>query len=64
MLIQAKCNWEFRKVKAAAGVSSIKARSGGRETDAERFDIGVREIVGKRLTCSELTGKSEDPPQN
>ena len=27
-------------------------------TDAERFDIGVREIVGKRLTYAELTGKA------
>jgi transposase-like protein len=26
-------------------------------TDAERFDVGVREIVGKRLTYAELTGK-------
>jgi transposase-like protein len=26
-------------------------------TDAERFNIGVREIVGKRLTYAELTGK-------
>jgi transposase-like protein len=26
-------------------------------TDAERFDTGVREIVGKRLTYAELTGK-------
>jgi transposase-like protein len=26
-------------------------------TDAERFDIGIREIVGKRLTYAELTGK-------
>src|SRR5579871_6747042 len=26
-------------------------------TDAERFDAGVREIVGKRLTYAELTGK-------
>jgi transposase-like protein len=26
-------------------------------TDSERFDIGVREIVGKRLTYVELTGK-------
>jgi len=26
-------------------------------TDAERFDIGVRDIVGKRLTYAELTGK-------
>ncbi len=29
-------------------------------TDGERFDIGVREIVGKRLTYAELTGKSSD----
>ncbi|HTW64892.1 MAG TPA: IS1595 family transposase [Bryobacteraceae bacterium] len=29
-------------------------------TDAERFDIGVREIVGKRLTYAELTGKVEE----
>lgn len=26
-------------------------------TDGERFDLGVREIVGKRLTYAELTGK-------
>jgi transposase-like protein len=26
-------------------------------TDAERFDIGVRQIAGKRLTYAELTGK-------
>src|SRR5271165_6071321 len=26
-------------------------------TDAQRFDVGVREIVGKRLTYAELTGK-------
>ena len=26
-------------------------------TDAQRFDIGIREIVGKRLTYAELTGK-------
>jgi hypothetical protein len=26
-------------------------------TDAERFDIGVREITGKRLTYEELIGK-------
>ncbi len=28
-------------------------------TDGERLDIGVREIVGKRLTYAELIGKSE-----
>ncbi len=26
-------------------------------SDAERFDAGVREIAGKRLTYAELTGK-------
>jgi transposase-like protein len=26
-------------------------------SDAERFDIGVRQIIGKRLTYKELTGK-------
>ena len=29
-------------------------------TDAERFDIGVRQTVGKRLTYAELTGKEEE----
>jgi transposase-like protein len=29
-------------------------------TDGERFDIGVREIIGKRLTYAELTGKTEE----
>jgi len=29
-------------------------------TDAERFDIAVRQIVGKRLTYKELTGKVEE----
>jgi transposase-like protein len=29
-------------------------------TDAQRFDIGVREIVGKRLTYAELTGKTSE----
>lgn len=27
-------------------------------TDADRFDIAVRQIVGKRLTYKELTGKT------
>lgn len=26
-------------------------------TDSERFDLAVRQIVGKRLTYKELTGK-------
>ncbi len=29
-------------------------------TDGERFDIGVRDIVGKRLTYAQLTGKTEE----
>ncbi|MDP8981910.1 MAG: hypothetical protein M3O35_15105 [Acidobacteriota bacterium] len=29
-------------------------------TDGERFDIGVREIVGKRLTWDRLTGNLAD----
>src|SRR5229473_1035140 len=33
-------------------------------TDAERFNVGVREIVGKRLTYKELTGKLERPSIN
>jgi hypothetical protein len=28
--------------------------------DADRFDTAVRQIVGKRLTSAELTGKTED----
>jgi hypothetical protein len=28
--------------------------------DAERFDIAVRGIVGKRLTFDQLTGKTTD----
>ena len=27
--------------------------------DGDRFDIAVRQIVGKRLTFDDLTGKSE-----
>jgi hypothetical protein len=29
-------------------------------TDGERFDIGVRDIIGKRLTYAQLTGKTEE----
>ena len=28
--------------------------------DSDRFDLAVRQIVGKRLTYAELTGKTED----
>ncbi len=31
-------------------------------TDAQRFDIAVSQIVGKRLTYTELTGHSDDEP--
>ena len=35
-------------------------------TDADRFDLVIRQIVGKRLTYAELTGAGiqEDPPTN
>jgi len=29
-------------------------------TDSDRFDLAVRQIVGKRLTWAEVTGKVED----
>ncbi len=32
--------------------------------DAGRFDLAVRQIVGKRLTYEQLTGKSEHSPTN
>jgi hypothetical protein len=28
--------------------------------DSERFDLAIRQIVGKRLTYAELTGKVEE----
>jgi len=31
-------------------------------TDAERFDMAVKGIVGKRLTFDQLTGKTTEPP--
>jgi transposase-like protein len=31
-------------------------------TDAERFDVAIKSIVGKRLTFDQLTGKTECPP--
>jgi transposase-like protein len=31
-------------------------------TDADRFDFVVRQIVGKRLTFDQLTGKVQPPP--
>jgi hypothetical protein len=32
------------------------------KTDAERFDIAVSQIVGKRLTYKELTGQADEEP--
>ncbi len=31
-------------------------------TDSDRFDLAVRQIVGKRLTWAEVTGKAEEKP--
>jgi transposase-like protein len=33
-------------------------------TDSDRFDLAVRQIVGKRLTWAEVTGKVMDRPTN
>jgi len=30
--------------------------------DAERFDLAVSQIIGKRLTYKELTGHQDDEP--
>jgi hypothetical protein len=30
--------------------------------DGERFDLAVRQIVGKRVTWNQLTGKTAEPP--
>jgi hypothetical protein len=39
--------------------ASDKYRYNNRKmTDGERFDVAVRQIVGKRVTWGELTGKS------
>jgi hypothetical protein len=32
--------------------------------DSDRFDLAVRQIVGKRLTYAELTGKTDDSREN
>jgi hypothetical protein len=33
------------------------ATDGNKLTDADRFDIAVSQIIGKRLTYAEVTGK-------
>jgi hypothetical protein len=37
-----------------------KHENGDKKTDAERFEIAVSQIVGKRLTYAELTGNEEE----
>jgi hypothetical protein len=39
-----------------------KHADGEVKTDAERFDIAVSQIVGRRLTYTELTGHAGDEP--
>jgi transposase-like protein len=39
-----------------------KHEDGEPKTDAERFDIAVSQIVGKRLTYQELIGHADDEP--
>ena len=39
-----------------------KHADGEIKTDAERFDLAVSQIVGKRLTYAELTGHADDEP--
>jgi hypothetical protein len=37
-----------------------RATKDNRLTDSDRFDLAVRQIVGKRITYKELTGQTED----
>jgi transposase-like protein len=39
-----------------------KRADGEVKTDAERFDLAVSQIVGRRLTYQELIGHSDDEP--
>jgi transposase-like protein len=39
-----------------------KGANGQKLTDAQRFDIAVRQIVGKRLTWNQVTGKVGETP--
>ena len=32
------------------------------KTDADRFNLAVTQIIGKKLTYAELTGKTEEKP--
>jgi hypothetical protein len=40
-----------------------KHADGEKMTDAERFGIVISQIVGKRLTYKELTGKEDERPE-
>jgi len=46
----------FRYHKMSRSTVSIN----GKLTDAQRFDLAVKGIVGKRLTFGQLTGKQPD----
>jgi hypothetical protein len=39
-----------------------KDENGRKRTDAERFELALSQIVGKRLTFSEVTGKVDETP--
>ena len=51
----------FRYVDEQAWRYNNRGTAEAPVTDAERFAIGMRQIVGKRLTYAELTGKVETP---
>jgi hypothetical protein len=53
----------FRYVDEQAFRYNHRKREDGEvKTDAERFDLAVSQIVGKRLTYQELTGHADDEP--
>jgi hypothetical protein len=50
----------FRYIdEAAFRFNNRKHADGGIMTDAERFTVGMKQIVGRRLTYDQLMGKSE-----
>jgi len=49
--------WSLLKRGLHGTYVSVEPFHNRKMDDAARFDIGVREIVGKRLTYAELTGK-------
>jgi hypothetical protein len=51
----------FRYVdEQAFRFNNRKDESGRKLDDGERFNIAMSQVVGKRLTLSELTGKTGD----